>query len=218
MKRHQCFQALAPLVGNRVCVTNIGPSCSEWPTIRPSDGNLVAAQLGTLAAVSLGLAIGLSRAPKPLGVVALDGDGNLLFAPGVLGTIAHAAPPDYSLFVFDNGCYESTGGQPTLTGRGANIEEVARGFGLRNVNTASNIDAFTAAARKAMSSPGPHVIVATIEPSIGRREFIGSAEPGSIDGIENKYRLARYIEAHAGRRVLHPPEYASGFAPVVGRN
>lgn len=218
MKRHICFQALAPLVGNRVVVTNIGPSCSEWPTIRPSDGNLVAAQLGTVTAVSLGLAMGLSRAPNPLGVVALDGDGNLLFAPGILGTVAHAAPADFTIFVFDNGCYESTGGQPTLTARGTSIEAVAKGFGLKKAVTVSTIEAFTKAAQVALSSPGPHIIVAQIEPSIGRREFIGSAEPSTIDGIENKFRLARYIEAQTGARVLHPPEYASGFAPVVGRN
>jgi thiamine pyrophosphate-dependent acetolactate synthase large subunit-like protein len=218
MKRHECLQALAPLVGNRVAVTNIGPTCSEWPTIRPGDANLVAAQLGTLTAISLGLAVGLARAPKPLGVVALDGDGNLMFAPGVLATVAHAGPPGLVIFVFDNGCYESTGGQPTVTGRGADIEQVAKGFGIKSATTVSTLDEFTDAARKALNSAGPHVIVARIEPSRGRREFIGSGEPSTVDGIENKFRLARYIEAQTGARVLHGPEYASGFSPNVGRN
>jgi hypothetical protein len=62
------------------------------------------------------------------------------------------------------------------------------------------------------------VVVARVEPSSGRREFIGSGQPSTIDDIENKFRLTRYIETQTGARVLHGPEYASGFSPNVGRN
>jgi phosphonopyruvate decarboxylase len=218
MKRFNCLEKLAPLVGNRVVVTNIGPTCSEWPRVRPGDANLVAAQLGTVTGISLGLAVGLSRAPRPLGVVALDGDGNLLFAPGVLATVAHSAPPSMVIFVFDNGCYESTGGQPSVTQRGTDIEQVAKGFGIKKATTVTTLEEFTEAARVALDTPGPHVVVVRVEPSSGRREFIGSSSPSTVDGIENKFRLARYIEAQTGAQVLHPPEYASGFSPNVGRN
>src|SRR5262249_57818584 len=131
MKRFHCLEALAAIVGNRVVVTNIGPTRSEWEKVRPGDGNLYQAQLGTLTGIALGLAVGLSRARSNLGVVALDGDGNLLFAPGVLATIAHTAPAGLTIVVFDNGCYESTGGQPSVTVRGTHIEQVAQGFRLQ---------------------------------------------------------------------------------------
>jgi phosphonopyruvate decarboxylase len=206
------------MVGNRVVVTNIGPTGSEWPRVRPGDANLLSAQLGTVTAISLGLAVGLARAPKPLGVVALDGDGNLLFAPGVLATVAHSAPTGLAIFVFDNGCYESTGGQPSVTRRGTDLEQVAKAFGIKKATTVATLEAFTEAARVALNTPGPHVVVVRVEPSSGRREFIGPASPSTMDGIENKFRLARYIEGQTGAQVLHPPEYASGFSPNVGRN
>jgi phosphonopyruvate decarboxylase len=218
MKRYHTLEALAAIIGNRVVVTNIGPTRSEWEKVRPGDANLYQAQLGTLAGIALGLAVGLSRAPRELGVVALDGDGNLLHAPGVLATVAHVAPPGLVRIVFDNGCYESTGGQPSVTARGTDLEHVARGFGLKSVVTVSTLDDFTEAARNALHTRGPHMIVAKVEPSAGRKEFLASVEPSTVDGIENKYRLARYIEANAGVRVLHPPEYATGFSPSVGRN
>jgi phosphonopyruvate decarboxylase len=206
------------MVGNRVVVTNIGPTGSEWPRVRPGDANLLSAQLGTVTAISLGLAVGLARAPKPLGVVALDGDGNLLFAPGVLATVAHSAPTGLAIFVFDNGCYESTGGQPSITRRGTDLEQVAKAFGIKRATTVATLEAFTEAARVALNSPGPHVVIVRVEPSSGRREFIGPAPASTMDGIENKFRLARYIEGQTGAQVLHPPEYASGFSPNVGRN
>lgn len=218
MKRHECLKSLAPLVGDRVVVANIGPTSAEWSAVRPSDGNLLMAQLGTLTAMALGLAIGLSCAPKQLGVIALDGDGNLTFAPGVLATVAHSAPPALVIIVFDNGSYESTGGQPTITGWGASIEQIAKGFGIKSATTVSTLDAFTEAARRALGSVGPHVIVAKVKPSSGRRESIGASEPSTVDGIEMKFKVARYIEAGAGVKVLHGPEHVSGFSPSVGRD
>src|SRR5262249_41094692 len=218
MKRFHCLEALAAIVENRVVVTNIGPTRSEWEKVRPGDANLYQAQLGTLTGIALGLAIGLSRARSHLGVVALHGGGNLLFAPGVLATVAHSAPAGLTIFVFDNGCYEPTGGQPSVTVRGTDIEKVAKGFGLKAATTVSTIEAFVDAARNALANPGPHLIVARVEPSSGRQEFLGSVQPSTVDGIENKYRLARYIEAEAGVRVLNPPDYATGFSPSVGRN
>jgi thiamine pyrophosphate-dependent acetolactate synthase large subunit-like protein len=218
MKRFACLEALASLVGNRVVVTNIGPTRSEWEKVRPGDANLYQAQLGTLTAISLGLAIALSKTKSDLGVVALDGDGNLLFAPGVLATVAHAAPPGLVIFVFDNGCYESTGAQPSVTARGTDLEQVAKAFGLKAATTVSTLESFIDAAGKAFNSPGPQLIVARVEPSAGRQEFLASVQPSTLDGIENKYRLARYIEGQAGVQVLHGPDYATGFSPSVGRN
>src|SRR5262249_56168703 len=128
MKRFHCLEALAAIVGNRVVVTNIGPTRSEWEKVRPGDGNLFQAQLGTLTGIALGLAIGLSRARSNLGVVALDGDGNLLFAPGVLATVAHSAPAGLTIFVFDNRCSQSTRGPPPVTLPGPALRERRNGL------------------------------------------------------------------------------------------
>ena len=218
MKRFHCLEKLASLVDDQIAVTNIGPTRSEWEKVRPSEANLYQAQMGTLTGIAMGLAVALNRAGSKLKVMALDGDGNLLHAPGVLATIAHVAPPGLIVFVFDNGCYESTGGQLSVTGRGADIEKVANAFGFKATRTVSILADFENAARAALSTPGPHLVVAKVQPSSGRKEFLADVKPSTLDGIENKYRLARYIESKTGVRVLHAPEYATGFSPTVGRN
>lgn len=218
MKRFHCLEKLAGMAGDAIAITNIGPTRSEWEKLRPSEANLYQAQMGTLSAMALGLSVALKRARSVLKVMALDGDGNLLHAPGVLATIAHVAPPGLVVFVFDNACYESTGGQVSVTGRGGDIEKVANGFGFKATRTVSNLTDFEHAARNALATDGPSLIVTKVQPSSGRREFLADVRPSTMDGIENKYRLARYIEAKTGVRVLHPPEYATGFSPSVGRN
>lgn len=218
MKRFHCLEKLSSQIEDGIAVTNIGPTRSEWEKLRPSEANLYQAQMGTLTAICLGLSVALARAKSALKVVALDGDGNLLHAPGVLATIAHFGPSNLIVFVFDNGCYESTGGQPSATGRGADIEKVANAFGMKFTRTVSTLNEFEEASRAAFANSGPHLIVVRVEPSSGRREFLADVQPSTMDGIENKYRLARYIESKAGVRVLHPPEYATGFSPSVGRN
>ena len=218
MKRFHCLEALAPLVGERLVITNVGPTRSEWELLHPSDGNLYQAQLGTLSGLALGLAVALERAGSDLGVVALEGDGSLVFSPGVLATCAIAAPRGLSIFVFDNGCYESTGGHASITARGTDLAQVARGFGLESTVTVDTVEAFSVAAQDALTRPGPRLVVARVEPSSGRGEFLGNRPPSTMDGIENKYRFARYVEARAGVRVLSPPDYATGFSPSAGRN
>lgn len=218
MKRYHCLEKLASLVKDEIAVTNIGPTRSEWEKVRPSEANLYQAQMGTLCAIALGLSVALKRLKSSLKVLALDGDGNLLHAPGVLATIGYVAPEGLIVFVFDNGCYESTGGQISVTGRGADIEKTANALGFAATCTVSTLADFEQAARDAIAKPGPHLIVAKVEPSSGRREFLADVLPSTLDGIENKYRLARYIESKTGARVLHAPEYATGFSPSVGRN
>jgi sulfopyruvate decarboxylase subunit beta len=52
---------------------------------------------------------------------------------GTLVTIANQSPKNLILVVIDNGCYGSTGGQPTYTARGASLAALARGAGCENV-------------------------------------------------------------------------------------
>ena len=69
---------------------------------------------------------GLARARPDRTVVSLDGDGSLLMNLGTLATIGDCAPPNLVVFVLDNGLYGTTGGQPTPTSRGADLEAAAR--------------------------------------------------------------------------------------------
>jgi thiamine pyrophosphate-dependent acetolactate synthase large subunit-like protein len=75
------------------------------------------------------IALGLALAQPQRRVFALEGDGSLLMQLGALGTIAATAPPNLALIVWDNGSYQITGGQPTLTAAGVDLVAMARGAG-----------------------------------------------------------------------------------------
>ena len=61
-------------------------------------------------ASSLGLGLALARPERK--VMVLDGDGSLLMNLGSLVTISSKAPENLYHFVFENGVYAVTGGQP----------------------------------------------------------------------------------------------------------
>src|SRR5215475_9745562 len=67
------------------------------------------------------IALGVALAQPARCVIALEGDGSLLMQLGSLATIAMLAPKNLSIIVWDNGCYQITGSQPTATKSGADV-------------------------------------------------------------------------------------------------
>jgi sulfopyruvate decarboxylase subunit beta len=172
------MQALAPMITDQLVVTNVARTGFEWKMAKP-------------------------RELPHRGVIALDGDGSILLNLGALATVGNYAPPNLVSIIFDNASYASTGGLPTATAGRTNLVEVAKGSGIENSVGVDTIDAFTAAATKALAGNGPWVIVAKI---VAEKPPV---EPKLMDGRENKYRFVRYIEETEGRTILRPS--------VVGR-
>jgi phosphonopyruvate decarboxylase len=76
------------------------------------------------------MGLGVAVACPERKVLILNGDGSMLMNLGVLVSIAHTAPRNLILFVFENDIYEVTGGQP-IPGRGrTNFAAMARGAGF----------------------------------------------------------------------------------------
>jgi thiamine pyrophosphate-dependent acetolactate synthase large subunit-like protein len=84
--------------------------------------------MGSMGSV-VPLALGVSLARPSVHVLGIEGDGSLLMNLGSLATMRRYARGNMSLLVFDNGCYESTGGQPSQP-HGLKIEELCRAAGL----------------------------------------------------------------------------------------
>jgi thiamine pyrophosphate-dependent acetolactate synthase large subunit-like protein len=82
--------------------------------------------MGLAAPIAFGVALAQPRRP----VFALEGDGSLLMQLGALGTIAMSAPKNLTIVVFDNGVYQITGSQPTLTSYRTDLVAIAKGAGL----------------------------------------------------------------------------------------
>jgi phosphonopyruvate decarboxylase len=105
------------------------------------------------------LALGSALTCPARRFVVLDGDGAAFMHLGVLATIGHHRPVNLTHVVFDNGGYESTGGQVLAVDR-ADLVRVALDCGYRGatrVDTASDLDRVLSAALRA---PGPTLVLA----------------------------------------------------------
>jgi thiamine pyrophosphate-dependent acetolactate synthase large subunit-like protein len=202
MRRFECLREAAPLLGDALVVTNNGGASTEWAAVGPPDGHLAMKTLGLCSSVGLGLALALPTRT----VVVFDGDGSLLMNLSTLPTIAGQRPPNLTHVVFDNAVYEASGGTATQTDAaraGADLAGLARAAGLERVWAVDDLDAFTERLRDAIAGPGPSFIHARVEPV---REKV---PPVSVDEVENKYRLIRYIERTEGISILTRPQPAS---------
>ena len=118
---------------------------------------------------SMGLAssigLGLAMARPDLRVIVLDGDGSLLMNLGSLATIGWTRPSNLILVVWDNQAYATTGGQETATAHGADLEAAARAMGIQQGATARTEGELQTLFARAISEPGPWVIVGKVQES-----------------------------------------------------
>ena len=200
MKRFECLQAIAPLVGDELVVTTAGGATAEWNAVRPSDGNLQVKTLGLCSSIGLGLALSLPQRK----VFVFDGDGALWMNLGSLATIGLHQPKNLIHICWDNKQYESSGGEPTVSTAG-NIDfaATARSAGIQSSRAVSTVDDLKEAVSQALSHDGPHFIWARIE--AGRAEV----PPLRYDELENKYHFIRHIEETEGLNILRVPTPAS---------
>ena len=94
--------------------------------------------MGSMGSVTP-LALGIALARPDIGVFALEGDGSLLMNLGTLVTVRRYGPPQLRLVIFDNGHYESTGGQPSQPD-GFALEDVCVAVGLTSMVARSAAD------------------------------------------------------------------------------
>ncbi len=189
--RYECLEALAPQVGDALVVMSPGGVENEWFALRPGSGTL-RLMMGAVIPVSLGLALALPRRR----VVALDADGSVLLNLGALCTVGMLRPPNLTVIVMDNECYESIGGIPSHTALGADLAALARGAGIPGAVTTRSLEEFRAAAAAALGAQATGCIVAKVRP--GAKDLPVFA----MDGVEMKYRFIRHIEETEGVRVL----------------
>jgi phosphonopyruvate decarboxylase len=89
--------------------------------------------MGCASSVALGLALSCSARR----VVVFDGDGAALMRMGALATIGNRLPRNLVHVVLDNGMYESTGGQGTVSGT-TDLAQVAAACGYPRVYRAGS--------------------------------------------------------------------------------
>ena len=107
--------------------------------------------MGKASSVALGLA--LARPDRK--VVVLDGDGALLMNLGSLVTIAGQRPENLLHFVFEDGVYYSTGGQPVPGSEKLNLAAMARDAGIKESFEFADLEDFVSELPEIMRKRGP---------------------------------------------------------------
>lgn len=113
--------------------------------------------MGLASAFALGIAI-----LKPhLHVFVLEGDGSALMSLGTLPLIAAEAPANLTHIIFDNGVYESTGGQPTIAST-RSLSAIGAACGYRSAQEITEAAPLQRELARLRSLDGPHLIVAKV--------------------------------------------------------
>jgi thiamine pyrophosphate-dependent acetolactate synthase large subunit-like protein len=126
--------------------------------------------LGSMG-LAIPIALGVAIAQPARHVVALEGDGSLLMQLGCLGTVAMRAPRNLTVVVWDNGAYQITGSQPTVSAHGTDLVAAARACGIADSHWAADEDDFDRLVSRALEG-GPTLIAAKIdkEPGVGQTD------------------------------------------------
>jgi len=152
--------------------------------------------MGCAAPFALGIAKAESdksrdRGDRTRSVVVLDGDGAVLMKMGALGTIGMLGPSNFHHLVFDNGCYESTGGQPTCSPF-VDFDSVALACGYRRADSVSDRTELQRALGEHLSSEGPTFLRILIR--AGSRPDLGRPSLKPRDGF---IRFSNFLQKEA---------------------
>ena len=167
MNRHDLFKSIRSLLEDMLVICNIGMPSQELYSL--GDANNFFYMLGSMgmcSSIGVGLSLGTNES-----VVAIDGDGSVLMNLGSLATIANHAPTNFILLIVDNGCYGSTGDQPTFSSKLTSLAGIAEAAGCPNVYECTGVKT-AGILVQAKQQAGPHVIVSKIEPGNCKSQVI----------------------------------------------
>ena len=152
-------QLLSLLPDTAVVIATTGKCGRELFTINDREQHFY--QVGSMGcAAAMGLGVSLNT-PNP--VVVLDGDGALLMKMGTLGTVGGFGPENLIHVVLDNGTYDSTGGQPTVS-PGVDFAQAAIACGYASAFRCDSLDGLKQSIGDALAKAGPHLIHMRILP------------------------------------------------------
>src|SRR6266496_5821299 len=167
MQRKDPTEALAALRADAITITT--EQCIKaWREAVPGamDDPTHIDVVGAMGSAS-SIALGIALAQPERKVIVMDGDGSLLMQLGSLVTIAGAAPENLYHFVFENGVYATSGGQPLPAEGRLGFEVMARGAGFAHAARFDDASTFKAALPELLDRRGPVFVTLQIEPEVG---------------------------------------------------
>jgi sulfopyruvate decarboxylase subunit beta len=154
------LRAIAQHRGDAIVVPTM-TTVEPWHELSPSDLNISC--IGFMGgASSLGLGLALARPERK--VLVLDGDGSLCMQLGTLATIAGTAPANLYHFVFKNGVYQVSGGQPIPAADRIDFALMARGAGYPAVYSFDDLEELRVRLPEVLAARGPVLVQLVTEP------------------------------------------------------
>ena len=161
LDRRDLLPALFPDADNWLFVSGLAGASRDAAALTDDGPNLYTMAGAMGAAVPMGLGMALSAPDRQVAVI--TGDGELLMGLGALITVASASPGNLTIICQDNAMHGETGGQRGHTGRGADIEAMARGAGMTSTLTISAPGDLPGAHAFLTEAPGPRLLVARVQ-------------------------------------------------------
>jgi phosphonopyruvate decarboxylase len=163
LTRPAVVAALVGALGDELLVTTTGYLSRQVHHERDrADTFYMQGSMGHAAAIGLGVA---NAAPGRRTVI-LDGDGAFLMHLGTGSTIGACGLDHLTHIVIDNGCYESTGSQPT-TSASVNWTALGTALGYRTTLAVTAPEMLDAAIATALGAPGPVLCALRVQPTPG---------------------------------------------------
>jgi thiamine pyrophosphate-dependent acetolactate synthase large subunit-like protein len=148
---------VAKLKSDEAVVGGIGHTNFDlWMSGQRPQNFYMLGSMGLAAPIAMGVAL----AQPARKVFALEGDGSILMQLGTFGTIASAQCKNLVVVVWDNGVYQITGSQKTLTSTGTDLVGVAQAAGLAQSAWAADEEHFETLVERGLAGDGPWFIAA----------------------------------------------------------
>ena len=151
--------------GDAVVVTTMIPMRHWEPiTSRPEFHLPVHNSMSKASSIGLGVALACPERK----VIVVDGDGSLLMNLGSLVTIANLSPPNLVHFVYKNGTYGVTGGQP-IPGLGKfSFTALAKSAGYPNAFEFDHLEDLDLKLPQVLNMQGPTLVCLNVEDLEGK--------------------------------------------------
>jgi len=184
LKRMDAIKTIVEsLNGDEPIVSTTGMISRELFTLSDKDNHFYT--LGSMGCTSA-IAFGISLCKKRR-IVVLDGDGAVLMKMGNLATIGHYGTNILHI-VLDNGAYDSTGGQATVSPT-VNIAKVAAACGYKTASVVYSSDYLSKHISDLRDKPGPHML--NVKVKKGHDSNLGRV---TITPVQIKERFKKYLE------------------------
>lgn len=183
IERRSFVAELLSLCPDALVVTGLGSSTYDVFACGDSDRYFY---LWGAMGGSTSLALGLALAQPERPILAVTGDGEQLMGLGSLATAGVQQPPNLTLLVLDNGHFGETGMQPSHSGLGVRLAEVAKACGIEHTYEIRQGDSVTSLAASINARTGLRFVQVHV-----KTEELPRALP-SRDGtyVKNRFRQA----------------------------